>query len=386
MSDKTILFFHTSLRQAWIKELAGAYRFAKGKRWRVLVVEPAKRPPPVKKLLSFWNPLGCLVECSNKSARYFNPAQFGSVPVVYLGQDPRAIPSSASVVNPSSRGPGECAARELLKAGFKSFAFVASSGNFFWSRDREAEFRRTLWAHGYHCQVFGRRARFRSDQQRRLALRDWLKALPKPCAILAENDYQAVEVLDIARRLGIRIPSALAIIGIDNDSSLCENAKPTLSSVSLDFERAGYRAFGILEQLIANPNASPVRETYAALGLIRRSSTPSGIGTPPRISKVLDFIRNNACNGISAADVARQMPGSRRLVEADFRRATGRSILEEILNVRFERVELLLRSPSRALGPLAAQCGWKSENALRTAFRKRYGMSMREWRDRTTKP
>ena len=67
----------------------------------------------------------------------------------------------------------------------------------------------------------------------------------------------------------------------------------------------------------------------------------------------------------------------------DFRKATGRSILDEILRVRFERVELLLRDKSQQLSAIAAQCGWKTENALRTAFLKRYGKSMRDWRRET---
>ena len=383
---KTILFFHTSLREAWRKELSGAYRFARTAKWRIQVIEPTKRPPAIRSLIEFWKPAGCIVECSGERSDYFSPEDFTDIPVVYLGRDPRTLPPSASFVNPSNKGPGRCGAMELLMAGFTSFGFVASSGNHFWSRDREAEFRRTLWANGYPCEVFGRKANFKNGEARSKALRDWLKALPKPCGIMAENDYYASEVLDIAGKLRIRIPQQLAVIGTDNDSSLCENSKPTLSSVFLDFEQAGYRAFEILATRVERPNSPPARETYSALGLIHRGSTPAGTGTPPRISKVSDFIRDKACEGISAADVAARMPGSRRLAEMDFRKATGKSILDEILRVRFERVELLLHDKSQQLGAIAAQCGWKTENALRTAFLKRYGKSMRAWRENPTQP
>jgi len=377
---RTILFFHTSQRQAWQKERDGAYRFARAKRWRIQVIEPTKRPPAIHSLIDFWNPSGCLVECSGARSDYFDPGAFGDLPVVYLGRDPRTLPESASFVNPSNKGPGRCAAIELLSAGFTNFGFVASSGNHFWSRDREAEFRRTLWANGYPCAVFGRDSTVKSGEARGRALRNWLKVLTKPCGVMAENDYAASEVIDIAGRLRLRIPQSLSVIGTDNDTSLCENAKPSLSSVFLDFEHAGYRACEILSELIDQPDTSPVRETYSALGLIRRGSTPAGIGTPPRIGKALDFIRRKACEGISAADVAAHMPGSRRLAEMDFRKTTGRSIFEEIQRVRFERVELLLGDRSLQLGAIAAQCGWKTENALRTAFLKRYGKPMREWR------
>lgn len=378
---KTVLFFHTSLRQAWQKELSGAYRFARQRKWRVQVIEPTKRPPAIPTLIDFWHPLGCVAECSGTTSEYFDPTAFGDLPVVYLGRDPRTLPPSASFVNPSNKGPGRCAAIELLTAGFRSFGFVASPGNHFWSRDREAEFRRTLWANGYPCSVFGRNQAFKDSRSRGEALRMWLASLPKPCGIMAENDYAASEVLDLASGLRIHIPKSLAVIGADNDSSLCENSRPSLSSVFLDFEHAGYRAFEILSLLVETPYAKPIRETYSALGLIRRGSTPAGIGTPPRIAKMLTFIRKKALEGISAADVARLMPGSRRLAEIDFRKATGKSILEEIQDVRFGRVEALLHDKSRKLGAIAGLCGWKTENALRTAFLKRYGMSMREWRE-----
>lgn len=377
---KTILFFHTSLRQAWQKELSGVYRFARTAKWRVQVIEPTHRTPAIRSLLDFWKPAGCLVECSGEHANHFDPEAFGDIPVVFLGRDPRTLPATASFVNPSNIGPGRFAAMELLKSGFSSFAFVASHGNHFWSRDREAEFRRTLRANGYSCEVFGRKSTCMSGNARTKLLRNWLKCLRKPCGIMAENDYCASEVLDVANKLHIRIPQQIAVIGTDNDSSLCENSKPTLSSVFLDFEHAGYRAFEILVAAIEGRSHLPVRETYSALGLIRRGSTPAGIGAPPRISKALDYIRNKVREGISVADVAALMPGSRRLAEMDFRKATGRSIFSEILRVRFECVELLLRDKSQMLGAIATQCGWKTENAMRTAFLKHYGMSMREWR------
>ena len=386
LTMKTVLFFHTSRREAWQKELAGAYRFARIRKWRVQIIEPTPRPPSIPTLIDFWKPLGCLVECSGESAGYFDPAAFGDLPVVYLGRAPRTLPRNASFMNPSIKGPGRCAAQELLTAGLTSFGFVASGGNHFWSRDREAEFRRTLWTNGYPCRVFGRTEQFKTPRARGEALRAWLREIPKPCGILAENDYVAGEVLDLAGKLRINVPKALSVVGTDNDSSLCENTTPPLSSVLLDFEHAGYRASEILAARIDQPDTPPVHETYSALGLIRRASTPAGIGTPPHVSRALAFIREKACSGASAADVARKLPGSRRLAEMAFKKATGRTILEEILRVRFERVELMLRSRSRRISSLAGLCGWRTNNALRTAFLKRYGKSMRAWKANPTPP
>ena len=377
----TILLFHTSRRQAWRKEQDGAFRFARTRGWRLQVVEPARGRPRVRDLIDLWKPVGCLVECSGEDSDFFDPRDFSDVPTVFLGRDPRTLPAWASYVNPSPKGPGARAAMELLKAGLQSFAFVASPRNYFWSRDREAEFRGILHLHGLDCAAFGRKESFRSEKARGKACAAFLKALPKPCGVMAENDYLAAYVLDLARHMKIAVPSQMAVIGVDDDSALCENAHPALSSVYLDFEQAGYRSCEILSQLVANPSAAPIRETYGALGLMRRGSTPASSGAPPRVAKMLAYIREHACEGISAKAVAAQTSGSCRLAEMDFLRATGHTIMEELNRVRFEHVEVLLRTPSQRLGAIAHLCGWKTENALRAAFLKRYGMSMRAWRD-----
>ena len=381
----TILFFHTSRRQAWLKELAGAYRFARARNWRVQVVDPPEDGgvPQVRRLAAFWHPVGCVAECSGRGGERFLPELFGDIPTVYLGIDPARLPPDAPYVSPSPAGVGALAAREFLQAGFRSFAFVAEAPDApFWSRDRETEFARAVRMHGHAFASFRMPAGegAADPETRAAALGAWLRTLPKPCGLLAENDYAAAEVLDLARRLRLRVPSSLSVIGADNDTELCENAKPTLTSVALDFEAAGYRASEILDAALRNPSAPPMRETYPVLGLMRRRSTPAGAGVPPRILDALSFIRDKACDGITAADVAARFRGSRRLAEIEFRRATGRAIYEEIERVRFERVELLLRDRSRSLGAIASLCGWRTEGALRAAFLKRHGVSMRTWR------
>ena len=223
--------------------------------------------------------------------------------MVFLGRDPHTLPESASFITPSAKGAGAFAVREFLTQGLTSFAFLSSAGNHFWSRDREAEFVHLARLNGFSCHMFGRKKGVRSESARNRALARWLKELPKPCGVMAENDYVAVEVLDLAQKMKIDVPGDIAVIGVDNDTDLCENARPQLSSVLLDFEHAGYRALEILDEIISDPKSGPIRETYPALGLIRRGSTPAGLGVPPRILDALTFIRDKACEGISNRQV-----------------------------------------------------------------------------------
>ena len=143
----TILFFHTSLRQAWRRELAGAYRYARTRGWRVQVVEPQEGPPPVAELAKFWRPAGCIAECSGTGGALLTPRLFKGVPTVFLGNEPAMMPDRATFIAPAPSGIGERAAREFLEAGIASFGFVAKFADKFWSRDREKDFARTLALH-----------------------------------------------------------------------------------------------------------------------------------------------------------------------------------------------------------------------------------------------
>ena len=74
------------------------------------------------------------------------------------------------------------------------------------------------------------------------------------------------------------------------------------------------------------------------------------------------------------------LPGSRRYAERDFLKATGKSILQAIIDVRLEKVKELLQNPKCRLSAIASQCGWTSANYLRRAFQERMHMSMSDWR------
>lgn len=384
---KTILFFHTSTHEAWRKELAGLYRFSHTVKWNIQIVEPSNKPPAIKRLLDFWTPDGCIVECSGREAEYFDATAFASVPTVYIGRDPRTLPKDSDCINADPSGPGQIAAKVFLSAGIRHFAFYAASKDRFWSRDREAFFRKALRLNGFpRCEAFGRTSISRNNTQK---LTQWLKELAKPCGLFAENDYAAADVLAAAHRARIRVPEELSVIGTDDDSELCENMTPRLSSIFLDFEAAGYKAAERLDQRMTG-RTSRLQNlvTYPAVSLIRRNSTPHvyAEAVPPKILRALEIIRQKACDGITPSEVAAALGIPRRTLDMHFRIATRKTLLDEIHNVRFEKVLYLLRTKSIAIDAIADQTGWGTKTALRTAFLKRYGKSMRDWRENQTPP
>ena len=115
-------------------------------------------------------------------------------------------------------------------------------------------------------------------------------------------------------------------------------------------------------------------------GVITRASTRRVVSGSANVGMALELIRCKACEGIRVADVVSAMGISRRAAEMHFRLEVGRSIHEEIDEVRFAHVLANLRDSNKPISALADLCGFSSGSALRKAFGLRMGMPMRAWR------
>ena len=56
--------------------------------------------------------------------------------------------------------------------------------------------------------------------------------------------------------------------------------------------------------------------------------------------------------------------------------------IKAILETRLERVRHLLLNADTRIEDIAEECGWNTSIALKSLFKRRYGMSMRDYRKR----
>ena len=208
----------------------------------------------------------------------------------------------------------------------------------------------------------------------------WLRALPRPAAVMAAQDAMALVVLDTAARAGLRVPRDLAVLGVDNDELLCETAEPPLASIAVDHVRLGELAADQMRRLLENPDASPPDRQAPARGVVERQSARPLATATALAERAAAYIRHNATKGVTAADVAAHLGASRSLVDRHFRRVTGESMLEMILRLRLESVKAKLRETSLPVGQIVASCGFRDANYAMHLFKARFGCSMREWR------
>ena len=125
------------------------------------------------------------------------------------------------------------------------------------------------------------------------AAQQWLASQPSGTALTACNDELAGRWL--AAELGSQSP---AIVGIDNNESLCTATRPRLSSVHWPVNILMKEVCNLLarqlsgEQVQADVRIPPV-------GVITRESTEAWVTADPLVSAALRWIQQHACQPIA---------------------------------------------------------------------------------------
>lgn len=277
---------------------------------------------------------------------------------------------------------GREAAHTLLKQGiYKSYGYAGYRTDDDWSRERGKAFRDALDKAGFVGRMLDV-AHYSDKVEDKATVVEWLKTMPKPCGILAACDDRAFEILDICRETNIKVPAEVGILGVNNDPLLCENTEPKLSSIQPDFIGEGRTAAEILERMMSGGTIAEDRR-IVRLGIraiIHRESTVAQSEAGKLVQKVLAYINHEAVNGIGVEDVARRFKVSRSLLELRFRELQNESVYEAMLRVRFEEVKHRLRHTNDPILEITRACGWENPTPPKALFKKRFGMSMRDYR------
>ena len=391
---RDILVFLLSDSEAAIHGLAGVMREAKARGWRTqlaaggiridggthIVLGPAAGG--VDELLASWRPDGCVIIAA--------PGPQDEVPLELESRFPTVfLPGATAFGRPrASGGTSDDAAfarmafRELLRSGYRDYASVPWIVDERWSRERGDAFARLVQDSGKRFHRFGKTVGIAGNSGRdpRGALASWLLDLPKPIGVFAANDAVARDVLTACAGLGLAVPGAVAVVGVDGQKWLCENTAPPLSSIAPDSEGMGVAAVELLAEMVDSPERLFPPRSYGGAELVRRESTRFENMRDWRVSRMLDAIRAHACDeGFSPRDVVRAA-GRMSRAQADhlFRVATGHTILAEIHAVRLARARELLAKGKRT-DFVAFECGYASDDDFRRVFRRRFGMTPRQW-------
>jgi LacI family transcriptional regulator len=295
------------------------------------------------------------------------------LPTVVVGHRKTEFPGMVNVVT-DSETIGRMGAEHLLSCGFKHFAFCGYEQtpleNTTWSEIRREFFGKRIREAGFEDPpqyVLSTPGKDWSKEWRSLA--HWLKALPKPVGVMACNDDCGQRVMEVCKLTGLTVPDWVGLIGADNDEVVCGLTDPPMSSVAINFERAGYEAASALDGLMRQSRVVPSRITALASHVAARRSTDFVAAEELHLTKALRIIRDRARSGVTVDEVAQSSGLSRRTLEKWFRKLLGRSVLDEIRRVRTDQIAQLLVETDLPVAQIAELLGFADAQHIARYFR-----------------
>jgi LacI family transcriptional regulator len=220
-----------------------------------------------------------------------------------------------------------------------------------------------------------------SFQKEQLRIAGWLSSLPKPVGILACNDDRGQHVLEACKLADINVPEDVAVLGVDNDTLICDLCDPPLSSVSLGTIQAGFEASKLLDRLMNGEKMNGQIISVPATHIVKRQSTDILAINDKNIVNALLYIKANFKEKIKVDEVVKATALGRRNLERKFKKVLGRSILEEITRARIEHISKLLIETDLRISEIMSTVNFSEIQHLSRYFRKEKSMSMRDFRN-----
>ncbi|MFA5553331.1 MAG: DNA-binding transcriptional regulator [Phycisphaerae bacterium] len=312
------------------------------------------------------------------------------VVAVHTMQDMLNLP----FVTASAKQVAKMASEYYLKRKFTNFAFFGLT-QARWSKERLECFSSVLAKSGFTVNVFHEeqvplttdsipyprlwiRSTLDAGQQRLL---DWLRNLSKPVAILASSDLLGCHLMNVAIEGGFNVPDEIAILGVNNDPAICNICDPPLSSIALNFKKAGYAAAKLLDKIINGKEAMQgqcveIQPTHVE----SRGSTDIFALDDPDIVQALKFIRQNSDKPLQVNEIANHVCVSKRSLQLKFQKLLGRSIHEEIVQAHFEIAKAMLLETNLSIDEISQRSGFLYTSNMRRAFKQITGVLPQKYR------
>lgn len=214
------------------------------------------------------------------------------------------------------------------------------------------------------------------------AIGDWIETLPRPIGLVCCNDVWAGKAASACRNRDIAVPDQIAIVGVDDDPVVCQLSATPLTSVDPNTFQIGYQAARLLHDMLTGGPKPPRLNVVAPAGVVTRRSTDVLAFPDHEVARLVRYVRDHACGGLTVARMARALGTSRRTLERAFARHLGHSPSDEIRHVRLMRVRQLLGDTDAGLDTIARLAGFSYTESMRRAFKAEFGMSPKVYRSK----
>jgi LacI family transcriptional regulator len=195
------------------------------------------------------------VLCPHQTMLEFSQA---GVPMVFVDRYFKEI-KAPYVVSDNVNG-GHIATKHLIDLGHQRIGFVTRPNSYVSAvADRLQGYKRALLEAGLEvetCLVFQGLLPYWTDAEAprissydQAAIRTFLMDRKRPSAIIACNDLIAVQIIEVCRKLNLRIPQDIAIVSFDDDPA-ASLVTPSLTTVRQYARKMGARAATLLLDML----------------------------------------------------------------------------------------------------------------------------------------
>lgn len=376
---KKIMIIIDTSRASGRKFLTGVEKYmATSLDWQVFIRPPdylAEKHDPVDS----WFPLDEIDGILARDALSTLNILKSEKPKVINDTQRESIPGCSTIVT-DSPAIGNMSAHYFLGLGFRNFAYCGFRG-LPWSQKRFISYEKTLKEEGV-SEIFEYKDEFSGQQQswtEQWKISEWLKQLPRPLCVFACNDDRAIAVLEACKTACLSVPEEVAVLGVDNDELMCNLSSPPLSSIELDFERAGFSAAQHLNELIQN-NCKHKIIQVTPVEVIKRRSTDILAVSDRDVAAALIFIRNNFHKPIQTMDIVNATCVSKRELERRFKKILKKTIKTELERLRIELIKKKLLNNSQSISQVANELEFTDPEHFSRYFRNATGQSPTEFR------
>lgn len=268
---------------------------------------------------------------------------------------------------------GRLAAEHLVARGYKNFAFVGR-GDAHYAKQRLEGFRSVVGEVPVYWEEFRDWRQY--DEYWRDPDEDmvgWLAGQVMPVGIFTAHDPTGRHVLEAAAQAGLEVPFAVGVISANDDETVCEMARPALSSIRLPWRRLAAEVVQTIEAIREGKTPdSPV--LVKPLEIVARGSSSYEAVGDLVVRRAMQHLVARISTIASVEEWAAQVGVSRRVLERRFQESLGRSPHAMIQHERVERAKSLLTTTDLAVGLIAERCGFQSNERLTVNFRESVGV------------
>ena len=354
--------------------LGGIAKFAKNHGWHLVIADRLSRLP------IGWTGDGALVSARGPKTtlKFIMGLVNAGVPVVDMTIDHPEI--AIPRVSGDHVRCGQLAARHFVERHFGEAAWFS-----------------TIWSHSHALRYKGFAAewqRLTGKEPRRWVLAEMLAAreldnwqtftrslaaliheAPRPLAVLGYDDADAARVLTACLESDIAVPDQVAILGIGDDTIVCENQGIPLSSVKHPLDRIGFTAAALLDRMMTAQKPHPDILWIPPTGVVARDSTDIIATDDPLVRQALNYLRAHSREAPASEQIARALGLSRTRLDRLFVKTLGTSLQRVAMRLRLDEAAFLLKNTEMPIKQVANDLGFSSAAHLTAAFRQHFGIT-----------